>query len=67
MREGLRGSPLDQAFQAPQMVELATPPRVLTMDQSFPTVQEEAHKKLLHQQALLDSAGDGQLQPNGHL
>ncbi|KAL8572471.1 hypothetical protein ACOMHN_005617 [Nucella lapillus] len=65
MREVLRKSPLEPVYPMAtnNAVELTTPPHVLTMDQSFPMVQEESEVK----GGQAESGHDRQLVANGHL
>lgn len=62
LREGLRQLPMDRDFHAEvsQAVELTTPPRVLTLEQRFPVVEDCDAKKARESQ-------DRQLVSNGHL
>lgn len=62
MREGLRKLPMDHelSFDMGAMVELTTPPRVLTLEQHFPVVDDSDMKRVRDNQ-------ERQLAPNGHL
>ncbi|KAK7091815.1 mitochondrial fission factor-like [Littorina saxatilis] len=63
MREGLRKLPIDRdphTEVVPNMVELTTPPRVLTLEQRFPFVDDSDEKQNRESQ-------DRQLSANGHI
>lgn len=63
MREGLRKLPIDRdphTEVVPNMVELTTPPRVLTLEQRFPFVDDSDEKQNRESQ-------DRQLSANGHM
>ncbi|XP_076438109.1 mitochondrial fission factor-like [Babylonia areolata] len=67
VREGLRKSPMELAFPSgtqTTMVELTTPPHVLTLEQSFPAVQEESEVKVKEGEG---PPHDRQMVANGHL
>ena len=62
LREGLRTLPMDRNIhtEASNAVGLTTPPRVLTLEQRFPVVDDAEEKKARENQ-------DGQLVSNGHM